>query len=77
MLPWTIVVGSLELILIFSFMINTQDLTFSINESKNDTANLASCCAWVACLEWCANRGGETRAGDITSNFGIAATVSS
>lgn len=39
-------------------MINTQDLTFFINESKNDTANLASCCAWVACLEWRANQEG-------------------
>lgn len=47
--------GSLELILIFSSVINTQHLTFFINESKNDTANLASCCAWVACLEWHAN----------------------
>lgn len=51
-------VVNLELILIFSFMINTRDLTFFINESKNDTANLASCCAWVVCLGWRANQGG-------------------
>lgn len=59
--------GNLELVLIFSFTINTQDLTFFINESKNDTANLASCCVWAACPGWRASRGGGVKHVLVTS----------